>query len=312
MIIRLFLGGVLFLVLSVFTSCQLEDPADEATNFWTSNALTRNKLYGSVHTLISNYNNYIGYAEFNREGNLISGYSSSIGYGISDTSTWSSEYANGKQVKYTYVPNTRRPSNKTITNFEYENTGKYIPQASGLFSGTLYLIPSLSAVYNETSREEYTFYGSELWVIRTGGNLPDDTTIVVYSGDYPSSFSNRSYECNRIVYANNGMILSYTVLNKEISTQMVYTYLPDSKYLLLDNVVTTDLRWDNQTYRLYNYNNRKDLLEALSDDDWSERYTNYIYDKQGNWTSSKYYYRPYGAEADWEEYGTTTRKYTYY
>jgi len=53
-------------------------------------------------------------------------------------------------------------------------------------------------------------------------------------------------------------------------------------------------------------------MEAISDDDWSERYTNYTYDKHGNWTSRKSYYRPNGTQSDWEEYGSTTQKYTYY
>ena len=310
--IRLFYFGVLFTVSSAFISCQLEDSVGESTNYWDSNALTKNKLYGSVHIVVSKYMNYIGYIEFNREGNPISSYQTAIGYGISDTSTMSVEYADGKQVKYTYVPDTRHPSIKTITNFEYGNTGKYIPQASGLFSGTLSLIPSLSAEYSETSREDYIFYGSELWIVKAEKGLPNDTTVVVYSGNYPSSFSNRSFECNRIVYAKNGMILSYSVLDKGSSTQIVYTFLPDSKYELLDNVVTTDLRWENQTYRLYSYNNHKDLMEAVSDDDWSERYTNYTYDKHGNWTSRKSYYRPNGTQSDWEEYGSTTQKCTYY
>jgi hypothetical protein len=303
---------LLFLVTGVLTSCQIEDPTNDSGDYWSSNYLTKNGLHGPVHTWFSSFQGYYGYAEFNRDGNPVSGYSAWAGYGVSDTSTWSMEYANGKRIKYTYVPNSKRPSIKDITNYAYANVGKFIPEATSLFSGNLDLIPDLSAVYTENSSVDYTFYGSELWVVRTEDDLPNDTTIVQYTGNYPSSFSNRLYECNRILYAKNGMILSYSVLCKEISTQVVYTYVIDDKYLMLDNVVTTDLRFESQSYRLYKYNSHKDLLEALSDDDWSERYSNYTYDAKGNWTSRSCSYRPYGKESDWEPYGTIMQQYTYY
>lgn len=302
----------LLLLASLFFSCQLEEPVVQTDNYWDSNYLRMHKLRGPVHTLTSVEPNGTLYLVFDRKGNPISGYTTQNRFPTSDTSTWSKTYAGGRLVRSTTLPFNHSDASETTTHYEYGFVGKYIPDPEQLFMGKIALIPGLSAQYSDTYRYDFTFYGTELWVVRSQAGMDNDTTIVQYAGNYPSSFTNRTYQGERIEYAENGMIKSYQVLTMQGYRKMVYTYLPDKTYQLLDNVVTTDLVWETQTNALYNYNDHQDLLELISDNGLSFRYSNYAYDSKGNWTRRDYSRRTESFEPTWSDTLTYTQKITYY
>jgi hypothetical protein len=305
--------GLAFLFLaSLFFSCQLEDSIDQTGNYWESNYLRKHLLRGAVHTLTSVDTNGSTHEVFNREGNPISGYTIMNRSMFSDTSTWSMAYAGGRLVSSTVFPSKRQPLLHTTTQYDYGNTGKYIPDPDELVNGHLSLIPGLSAQYSDSYRYDFTFYGSELWVVHSAQGMDNDTTIVQFTGNYPSSFKNRYFECTRIEYAENGMIKSYKVLSTEGYVERVYTYLPNKSFQLMDNQVTTALPWDQQTNMIYNYNDHQDVLEIVSDGGYNARYSNYAYDSKGNWTRRSFSYTTNGTESLWSENVTDLRTIIYY
>jgi hypothetical protein len=191
----------------LFTSCDTEGVEGDTSNYWSSNALVKMKLRGSVHTMTVNNDGETVYT-FNSDGNLTSKVTTGSNYSNSSTYT----YENGKLISetntYTSTASVQqRSSNSSTTNYEYENVGKYIPR--GPFH--LYemgLVPALSAVINATNRVDYDFHGTDLWIVSSANGTPNDTTIVTYSGNYPISTGNAWSYCNNMTYASNGMFLT--------------------------------------------------------------------------------------------------------
>lgn len=309
---HLFVSAILVLSLCMFTSCDTEGVNGDNTNYWASNALTKMKLHGSVHTMTVNNDGETVYT-FNSDGNLTSKVTTSANYSNSYTYT----YENGKLISETstYINNSSSPqrsSTTSTTSYEYENTGKYVPR--GPFH--LYemgLVPSLSATIYPTNRVDYDFHGSDLWIVSSANGIPNDTTVVEYTGDYPTSTINAWSYCNNMTYAANGMFLTYDegFYGPSYDDKRAYTFQPDDNYLLVKKMVNTYVSGSNNnvTTTDYSYNDKKDIVEESSST-WATQWADYVYDSAGNWTSRKTRYST--GENTWSDYTTETRSFTYY
>jgi len=308
---RMFVSAILVLTLGVFTSCDTGGVNGDNTNYWSSNALTKMQLRGAVHTLTVETEGQTVYT-FNTDGNL----TSKVMSGATYSNSYSYMYENGKLISETSMStysssSPQRATTTSTTTYEYENTGKYIPR--GPFH--LYemgLVPSLSAAIYETSRQDYDFHGSDLWIVSSSNGIPTDTAIVKYAGNYPLSTQTTWSYCNNMTYASNGMFLTYDegFYGANYDDKRAYTYIPDDTYLLINKMVNTTTGTSNSVSTTnYTYNDKKDITEESSDA-WATQWADYVYDSTGNWTSRKTRYST--GETTWSSYTTETRLITYY
>lgn len=308
---RLFVSALLALSIGFFSSCDTEGVDGDTSNYWSSNALTKMKLSGSVHTMTMNDDGQTVYT-FNTDGNL----TSKVQTGSTYTNSYTYAYEGGKMVSetssYTSTSSSPQRANQTSTTYyEYENTGKYIPR--GPFH--LYeigLVPALSAVIYSNSRTDYDFHGSDLWIVGSSNGVATDTTIVGYNDKYPTSTGTAWSYINNITYAANGMFLTYDegFFGPNYDDKRAYTFQPDDKYLLIKKMVNTTTGMNNTVNTTnYTYNDHKDILEQGSDS-WATQWSDYVYDSAGNWTSRRTRYST--GETTWSEYQTETRSFTYY
>lgn len=306
---QLFVSAILALSLGILSSCDTggttDDPNGDGTNYWTSNTLTRMQLRGSVRTLVQDESGFQATYAFNSDGNLTS-YSVVGRFAINYT------YENGKLKSETMQA--------TTTTYEYANTGKFVP----IDSYDIYdngLVPGLSAIIKGTERTNYVFNGSNLLIIHTYNGIPNDTTTFQYTGDYPTGQSMVTpWHTNTltITYAANGMFKSYSnqMSGQSFQESRVLTFKSDGTYQLKDkwvNSSTFDSQTTNSTIQ-YAYNDKKDITEEVNDQDGTvnggNKYTEYVYDTQGNWTSRKVLM--FTAGKTWELDHTETRIITYY
>lgn len=304
-----FVSVLIALTMGLLTSCDTggttDDPNGNETNYWSSNSLTRMQLHGSVRTLVQDESGFQATYAFNSDGNLTS-YSVVGRYAINYT------YENGKLKSETMQ--------STTTNYEYTNVGKYVP----LDSYDLYvkgLVPALSAIIKGTERTDYVFSGSNLSIIHSYNGTPMDTVHFQYTGNYPTgqSFVTPWHTSTlTITYAANGMFKSYSnqMSGQSFQESRVLTFKTDDTYQLKDNAVNSNT-FESQTSTSttkYTYNDKKDITEEVSDLDGTvnggSRYTEYVYDSQGNWTSRKVLLFTMGQT--WEVDRTETRTITYY
>ena len=308
---RLFISALIVLSLGFFSSCNQEGVNGDTTNYWNANALTKMKLRGAVHTLTVETEGQTVYT-FNTDGNLTSKVTTGTTYSNSYTYT----YENGKLISetsnYTYSSSSpKRASNITTTTYEYQNAGKYIPRGPIHLYETG-LVPSLSAIINATNRQDFTFHGSDLWIVGSSNGIPSDTTVVKYTGAYPSSILNSWSYCNNMSYATNGMFLTYDegFYGPNYDNKRAYTFLPNDTYMLIKKMVNTNTGTTNSVETTnYTYNEKKDITEDASDS-WATQWANYVYDSAGNWTSRQTRYST--GETTWSAYTTETRSITYY
>jgi hypothetical protein len=301
---RLFVSALLVLALGAFSSCDTGGENSDTTNYWTTNSLVRMQLRGSVHTMTKTVGQDVTVYTFNTDGNL----TSEAITGLSSNSTTTYTYANGKL--------TSQSNGSSTTTFEYENTGKYIPQMPFhiYMAG---LVPGLSAMINPNYRTDYIFHGSDLWMISSSQGIPNDTSVFQYTGSYPTSFTMYSDASNHstlsMTYADNGMFKTYSenYVGPSYLENRVISFLADDVYQLEHQWVTTNT-YQNETNTSttnYSYNDHKDILEQSSET-WATQWTDYVYDSTGNWTSRKTRYST--GETTWSAYTTETRSFTYY
>lgn len=272
--------------MGMLVSCDTEgttdDPGNTGTNYWNSNTLTRMQLRGSVHSLVQDEAGFQATYTFNADGNLTS-------YLVVGRSLINYTYQDGKLVSETFQ--------STTTNYEYNNAGKYVP----LDAWELYdmgLVPGLSAIIEGQERWDYTFNGSKLLIIHKYNGTPMDTATFDYTGNYPTGQSMVTpYHTNTLTmtYAANGMFKSYSnqMSGQGFQESRVLTFKADDTYQLKDKMVSSNT-WESQTSTSttqYTYNDKKDLTEQVSDTDGTiyegTRFTDYVYDEKGNWTSRK-------------------------
>lgn len=306
---QLLVSAVIALSLGLLSSCDTEgttdDPIDGGTNYWSSNTLTRMQLRGSVRTLVQDEYGSLATYTFNSDGNLTN--FSQVG-----VHTINYTYENGKLKSETLQ--------STTTTYEYGNAGKYVP----IDPYELYetgLVPGLSAVIEGTTRTDYVFNGTNLLIIHSYSGIPNDTTIFQYTGNYPTGQSMVTpWHTNTvtITYAANGMFKSYSnqMTGQAFQESRVLTFKTDNTYLLKDKWVNTNT-FDSETSvstTNYTYNDKKDITEEVIDQDGTvnngTRYTDHVYDAQGNWTSRKVLM--YTSGKTWELERTETRTITYY
>lgn len=308
---RLFVSALLALSIGFLSSCDTEGVDGDTSNYWSSNALTKMQLSGSVHTMTISDDDQTVYT-FNTDGNL----TSKVQTGSSYSNSYTYIYEGGKLISETStyttsVTSPQRAGQTSTTTFEYDNVGKYIPR--GPFH--LYemgLVPALSAVSYSNTRTDYDFHGSELWIVSSENGVPNDTTIFIYSGAYPISCSTDWSYCNNMTYASNGMFLTYDegFIGPNYDNKRAYTFQADDKYLLVKKMVNTNTGMTNSVNTTnYTYNDKKFLTEQSSDD-WATQWADYVYDSEGNWTSRKTRYST--GETTWSDYQTETRSFTYY
>jgi hypothetical protein len=314
---QLFGMTAFLLIVGLLPSCNTTDnPENESGNYWTSNSLVRLQLRGDVKTLTENNGATVN--RFNTDGNLtskVTTYESG-----SDATTYS--YENGKLISETntYTNSANLPGQRSAqistTYYEYENVGKIIPRGP-IHLMHIGLAPGLSAVIYTSSRMDFTFHGNDLWIVtsETDGttNVPTDTIVVTYSGNYPVSFQNDWSFCNNMTYASNGMFVTYNegFYGTGYNDTRAYTFLANDKYQLISsmvNVVVSDYNNTTSTTN-YTYNDHFDLLTQGSTESMDE-YSDYVYDTQDNWTSRKYRY--FSTGNGWGEYTTETRVIEYY
>lgn len=308
---RLFVSALLALSIGFLTSCDTEGVDGDISNYWSSNALTKLQLKGSVHTMTMNDDGQTVYT-FNTDGNL----TSKVQTGSSYSNSYTYTYEDGKMISETstYSSSTsssQRASQTSTTFYEYENTGKYVPRGP-FHIYEMGLVPALSAIIFPSSRTDFEFHGSDLWIISSSNGVANDTTIVRYNDKYPSSSGNTWSYVNNMTYASNGMFLTYDegFFGPNYDDKRAYTFLPDDKYLLIKKMVNTYTGTNNTVNTTnYTYNDKKDILEQSSEE-WTTQWTDYDYDTAGNWTSRKTRYST--GESTWSEYRTETRSFTYY
>jgi len=307
---RLFVSALLVLALGFFSSCDQEGVNGDTTNYWNANALTKMKLRGAVHTLTVETEGQTVFT-FNTDGNLTYKVTTGATYSNSDAYT----YENGKLISETNTStysssSPKRGTSTSTTTYAYQNTGKYIPRGP-IHLYDMGLVPSLSAIIYATNRQDFTFHGSDLWIVSSANGIPSDTTVVKYSGNYPSSILNSWSYCNNMTYAANGMFLTYDegFYGANYDNKRAYTFIPDDTYMLIKKMVNTNTGTTNSVETTnYTYNDKKDISEE-STTTWGTQWANYVYDSAGNWTSRQTRYK---SGETWSAYTTETRSITYY
>ncbi|MCX6307664.1 MAG: hypothetical protein NTY32_02145 [Bacteroidia bacterium] len=196
---RLIVSALLVLALGFFSSCDQEGVNGDTSNYWNANALTKMKLRGAVHTLTLETEGQTVFT-FNTDGNLTSKVTTASTY--SNSYTYS--YENGKLITETSTStysssSPKRATSTSTTTYEYQNTGKYIPRGPIHLYETG-LVPSLSAIIYATNRQDFDFHGSDLWIVSSANGIPNDTTVVKYTGNYPLSSQNSWSYCNNMTY----------------------------------------------------------------------------------------------------------------
>jgi len=312
---RFFITALIVLSFGLFYSCNTDGVEGGSTNYWDSNALTRMKLRGAVHTMTEKLV-YMGdetVYTFNTDGNLTSKVIVGTAYSISITYS----YENGKLSFETNTSTNRfyTPEDTTTTftiKYRYENAGKYIHRGP-VHLYEINLVPALSAVIFESSREDYVFHGSNLWIVQSKNGVPEDTTIVEYSGGFPSSAQDDMNFFNNTTYATNGMFLTYDegTSGPNFEDKRAYTFQSDDTYLLVKKVINTYMMGTTNevTTTNYTYNDQKDMTEETSNT-MSNQWANYVYDSAGNWTSRQFRFST--GVGTWGEFATETRNFTYY
>lgn len=305
-----FVSAIMALTLGMLVSCDTEgttdDPNVTGTNYWNSNSLTRMQLLGSVRTLVQDEAGYQATYTFNADGNLTS-------YLVVGRYVTNYTYQGGKLTSETMQ--------STTTNYEYANVGKYVP----LDSYDLYekgLVPGLSAIIKGSERTDYVFSGSNLLIIHKYNGTPMDTATFQYTGNYPTgqTFVTPWHTSTlTITYAANGMFKSYSnqMSGQGFQESRVLTFKADDTFQLKDKSVNSNT-FESQTNTSttnYTYNDKKFLTESVSDTDGTiyegTRFTDYVYDDKGNWTSRKV--SMYNTLTQvWQVVKTETRTITYY
>ncbi len=307
---RFLIPALIVLSFGLFYSCNTEETEGGPTNYWDSNALTKLKLRGAVHTMTEND----VVTTFNSDGNV----TSIILTHPDQTNETTYLYENGKLVSETTTISTSNNislrSSSTQTNYEYENVGKYVPNISNFD-----LVPALSAIITENNRVDCDFHGANLWMVYSSNGTPFDTIVVEYSGNLPSNFSSDNMYCNNITYASNGMFLSYNSGNTgpNYHSDALCTFVPSDTFLIGERIVMNSTYGSETTNKTtnYSYNEHLDLTEEATVITGSQtaestfQWTDYVYDSAGNWISRIYHYST--GEANLSEY-TQTRSFTYY
>lgn len=308
---RLFITALIVLSFGLFYSCNTEETEGGLTNYWDSNALTKLKLRGAVHTMTEND----VVTTFNSDGNV----TSLIITHPDATNETTYLYENGKLVSETTTISTSNKislrSSSTQTNYEYENVGKYVPNISNFD-----LVPALSAIITENSRVDCDFHGANLWMVYSSNGTPFDTIVVEYSGNLPSNLSSNTMYCNNMTYASNGMFLSYNSGNTgpNYNNDNSYTFAPSDSFQIIERIVNNSTYGSETTNKTtnYSYNEHLDVTEEATvitgsqSAQWTYQWTDYSYDSAGNWISRKY--RTSTGVATWVDYPTQTRSFTYY
>ena len=190
------------------------------------------------------------------------------------------------------------------------------------------LTPNLSLVSNEGGHTNYTFVVDTLFIISTSQYEEEvyvDTAKFTYSGKYPVSFRSEEFsqttgnswgEFMNASYQENGMFDEYsegffgTGDNAYTSTRTT-KYLVDDEFMLIDTYVTVDnyAGQEPTSYsQAYTYNQQKDIL-TITEGEYIEEYSNYVYDAHNNWTSRNYRYK--NGET-WSDLSEERREITYW
>jgi hypothetical protein len=299
----------IFFIAFIFAACDSEDVNSDFENYWSSNALVRSQLRGKVKAVanvISENEQYI--VEFNEKGNI------SKQTATYSTSTETSDFtygANGELTKIVFVSTGEYPSTSTTT-YTYDTHGRYIVQYPFHLHETG-LIPNLKSIVNNYGKTDYEFVDDNLLIISTIQNMID-TSIVKYNGKYPSSYTGEYSFMSDISFAQNGMFTSYSegFYGEGYRDTRVYTFQQDDQYLLLKSMKNTSTysSGSSESTMEISYNEQKDILLEVQDD-YETEYSDYVYDKQNNWTSRKVKTRQ-GSTSNWSEVQVETRQITYW
>ena len=314
--------GILFIALGLFAYTMVScDPGDgpgggeqeTSKNYWERSALTHFQLRGPVKTI----------KEFYTDTTYKMTTFDEIGRIVSDE--YVGPYENSS-VSYVYNALGQLVSMGTTT-YEYANHGRYVPRGR-FHMNTAGLTPNLSLVSNEGGHTNYTFVVDTLFIISTSQYEEEvyvDTAKFTYSGKYPVSFRTENVspttgniwgEFIDITYQENGMFDEYsegnfgTGENAHTSTRTT-KYLVDEEFMLVDSKVYVDnyYGYEPATYtQQYTYNQQKDIL-TITEDQYIQEYSGYVYDTHNNSISRNYRYKN---GENWTDYTEERRVITYW
>ncbi|MFA5469203.1 MAG: hypothetical protein WC230_00715 [Bacteroidales bacterium] len=136
------------------------------------------------------------------------------------------------------------------------------------------------------------------------------------SEEFSQTTGNSWGEFMNASYQENGMFDEYsegffgTGDNAYTSTRTT-KYLVDDEFMLIDTYVTVDnyAGQEPTSYsQAYTYNQQKDIL-TITEGEYIEEYSNYVYDAHNNWTSRNYRYK--NGET-WSDLSEERREITYW
>jgi len=281
---RLLVPFVLMTV-ALFTSCDPNAIDNGTTNYWNSNTLIRQHLNGKVKTVT--YSNGTQTDTYNENGYLASQvYTSTNG-----ASTTTYHYASSGELTSTdFSSNMTTPAVSYSTNYQYQDIGKYVvefPYPEHLMMSGL--VPNLKSITynngNNGSAVTYIFNGDQLTILSVSTSdsyTYRDTSYVTYSGKYPVSMSHAGSYAKDITYASNGMFKTVTTGYQGSANETVNYFKADSKFLLMDSVVS-NLGTTHYSEK-YSYDLNKNVSRVVYSSGTIYNYS-FVYDSQGNWTS---------------------------
>lgn len=312
----LFTSFLSLLLVFSFTSCdKIGSEGGDDANYWNSNSLVRAQLKGKVKSVTISDQYYSSTTEFNDKGNVTKHV-----YDYNKSSTSISNYtydASGKLIKVEASSTYEGRTDNSTQTFEYNNPGKYVA-TSPVHWAEVGLTPNLSkSTYtrkNITQTTKYVLEGNKMYAIyespadEYGPARKDTILFTTYDGAYP--VKGGGHAVMTASYRTNGMfstyVESFSGLDEKgnIKEPRTTTFIDNPKYLLKKTQ-----SWSPTDVTTYTYNDKFDVLTESSSQGYIEEYSDYVYDKNDNWTSRKV--RTKNGDT-WSEAKTESRVIVYY
>lgn len=301
---------VLILLPALLSSCDPIPVESSISDYWNASTLIRRHLNGNVKSIT--YNNGTQTDEFNQQGFI----TKSIYTTSSGVSTIIYNYAATGELISTDFSSTIAGSASYSISFEYGTFGKYVAQqTSNIISCGL--ISNLKGIVTPDGRTDYVFKNDSMLLIKThtaNEICTLDTTVVMYNGKYPKLATTSTGYVKDMIFADNGMFLTYTECTQGtggVSTEMIYYFKPDNRFLIADSVVcnVVSITGVNHTVTKYVYDSNKNVVHEDTSGDAYE-YT-YNYDSHNNWTSRNGFHKVKGS-TNWTTISSIGRTITYW
>jgi len=310
----LYFLSALFVGACCMTSCE-DGTTDGNTDdlesiYWNKSAAFQMQLKGNVRTMVTNDTTMT--TSFNQSGN----YTSVITADGGDETQRLYTYANGRLMNEIYSWSWGEGRNADTTSITYGTSGKYLPIfAYNLMEMRLFKnIASVSSNYNTT---RFEVSGDSMLMISSYSHQymnasyvqmenADTTSFTFNGGLFPVTIRGYNSMYN-ITYASDGRFLTAEESYYGLSST-VTTFKSDSEYLL---PLTVDYNQNGETFSTitYTYNENDDIISKVGEN-YTEEYSDYVYDAKGNWTSRSFRNKYEGAA--WSSSVTQTRQFTYW